>query len=149
MFAVLSVLFLITQVTREIPDAARFASWDEVRAAIDPGHPLAGAVPSGGPEPRPPPLTRRERGNLGFLALFTQGLRIVLVSLLVGAFFVALGLLIVRTETIELWTSAPPDLLGFESELMMWTIAPTCLRWAACCTRCALDAPRSRASRSW
>ena len=47
----------------------------------------------------PPPLGRREWGNVGLVALFSQGVQIVLVSLLIGVFFVLLGVLLVDEET--------------------------------------------------
>ena len=114
LFALLALAFLITQIAREIPAAATFETWAELSAALDSSHHLASAVPMNEIDPpQPPPLTRREWGNLGFLVIFTQGLRIVLASVLVGGFFIALGLLIISPETIEVWTTRPPTLIGY------------------------------------
>lgn len=108
LFTALAGLFLGTQVPREIRGLNTFSSWDEVQRLCDeaPGTPVAGETP-----PQPPPLTRRERGNLWLLVFVSQSFRLALVSILIGGFFVGLGLLIIQPTTVALWTTAPPTVL--------------------------------------
>ncbi|NND02850.1 MAG: hypothetical protein HKN91_08685 [Acidimicrobiia bacterium] len=106
LFAVLGIIFLLTQISREIPPLTKFDSWDEITTAAK----NRGSMAT--PDDDPPPtfrLTRREWGNLGLVLLIVQSLRILIVSSLVGLFFVALGLLIISPDTIELWTTAAPN----------------------------------------
>jgi hypothetical protein len=58
-----------------------------------------------------PPLDRRQRVNVGFVLLISQGLQVAVVALACGAFFVALGLLAVPPELVETWIGRPPDAL--------------------------------------
>jgi len=110
LFAVLAVIFLLSQIRREIPPLAVFDSWDDVR------HSAGRELPGGGPlvasPPQPPPLSRREWGNLTLVVVITQSLRILLVSVLVGLFFLVLGLLIITPETVVLWTTEAPTAVG-------------------------------------
>jgi hypothetical protein len=69
---------------------------------------MAGATTSAPGRPEPPPLSRREWGNLGLVVLVGQGLRILVVAVLVGGFFVLFGLLMIRPDTIAQWIGAPP-----------------------------------------
>ncbi len=120
LFALLAGVFLGTQIPKEIQDLNAFSTWDEVETLCEdaPGQ----AVSATG-RPNPPPLTRRERGNLWLLVFVSQAFRLVLVSALIGAFFVGLGLLIIQPATVTLWTTQPPDvlwtatLLGIEVQL--------------------------------
>ena len=50
-----------------------------------------------------PPLTERQRVNVGLVMLISQGLQVLVVSLAVGAFFVAFGLLAVGPDVIDAW----------------------------------------------
>ncbi len=108
LFAVLAGIFLGTQIPREVRDLNTFSSWDEVEELCEdaPGDTVTGAD-----KPEPPPLSRRERGNLWLLVFISQSFRLLLVSALIGAFFVGLGLLIIQPETVTLWTTEPPTVL--------------------------------------
>lgn len=108
LFAVLAGVFLGTQVPREIRDLNRFASWNEVQQLCDeaPGPAVTGDEP-----PSAPPLSRRERGNLWLLVFVSQTFRLLVVSTLIGGFFVGLGLLIIQPETVKLWTTLDPTVL--------------------------------------
>jgi len=53
-----------------------------------------------------PPLSRRQWGNVGLVLLFSQGLQIATVSLLIGGFFVAIGVLTVSEETTRAWSGS-------------------------------------------
>lgn len=105
MFAILGTVFLLSQISREMPPLSEFESWEAVTAAA--GERSEIAAPPAVEPPEIPQLTRREWGNLGLVLLIVQSLRILIVSALVGLFFVALGLLIIVPETIELWTTEP------------------------------------------
>jgi hypothetical protein len=61
------------------------------------------------------PLRPREWGNVGLVALFSQGLQIFIVSVLIGAFFVVLGVLLVSTATTLDWA-------GEVHVLATWTL---------------------------
>ncbi|MDJ0662920.1 MAG: hypothetical protein QNJ75_00070 [Acidimicrobiia bacterium] len=113
LLAALAGVFLGTQVPREIRDQNTFASWDEIDALCDdaPGEPIGGAG-----TPRSRPLSRRERGNLWLLVFISQSFRLILVSALIGAFFVGLGLLIIQPDTVKLWTAGDATVL-WETEL--------------------------------
>lgn len=108
LFAILAGLFLGTQVPREIRDLNQFSSWDEVQELCEdaPGNTISDQG-----DPEAPPLTRRERGNLWLLVFISQTFRLVIVSALIGVFFVGLGLLIIQPETVTLWTTEPPTVL--------------------------------------
>lgn len=108
LFAVLAGVFLGTQVPREIRNLNMFASWDEVQELCEDA---PGEAVSGADKPQPPPLSRRERGNLWLLVFISQSFRLLLVSALIGAFFVGLGLLLIQPETVTLWTTEPPTVL--------------------------------------
>jgi hypothetical protein len=105
LFALLAGVFLGTQIPPEIRDLNRFERWDEIERLCEdaPGNPVEGQD-----KPEPPQLTRRERGNLWLLVFISQSFRLLLVSALIGGFFVGLGLLIIQPETVTLWTAQPP-----------------------------------------
>ena len=48
-----------------------------------------------------PPLTRAQRLNVGLVMLVSQGLQALIVSVAIGAFFVAFGLLVVGPEQLQ------------------------------------------------
>lgn len=108
LFAVLGIVFLLTQISREIPPLAKFEAWDDIR---DSAKDQARLSDRSDDPPDPPRLSRREWGNLGLVLLIVQSLRILIVSALVGLFFVALGLLIISPGTIELWTTEAPNFI--------------------------------------
>ena len=106
LFALLGTAFLLTQISRELPPLAGFDSPEQLVAAA--GRKAYLAMPEMPDPPAPAPMSKREWGNVGLVVLLVQGLRVLLVSALVGVFFVALGLLIITPETIELWTTEAP-----------------------------------------
>lgn len=108
LFAGLAGLFLGTQVPKEIRNLNMFNSWDEVQTLCEDA---PGVSASGDTAPAPPPLTRREQGNLWLLVFVSQAFRLVIVSVLIGGFFVGLGLLIIQPETVALWTTVAPTVL--------------------------------------
>ncbi len=55
-----------------------------------------------------PPLRRRQRFNVGLVMFVSQGLQVLVVSVLVGLFFVAFGALAITPHVIEVWIGHPP-----------------------------------------
>src|SRR5262249_23538863 len=79
---------------------------DEIRELVK-GTPIEPAWPSVPASITEPPLSRRQRGNVFLVALFSQGLQIVLVSALIGAVMVAFGMVTVSPELASSWTGKP------------------------------------------
>jgi hypothetical protein len=94
LFPLVGAVFLIARLPRDIGELNRFDARDELAPLIA-GTPIAAATGIDFGACEPPPLARREWGNVGLVALFSQGVQITLVSLLIGSFFVVLGLLLV------------------------------------------------------
>lgn len=59
-----------------------------------------------------PPLTRRQRVNVGLVLFVNQALQVLLVSVAVFAFFVAFGLLAIDEEVIASWIGSPPQVVA-------------------------------------
>lgn len=58
-----------------------------------------------------PPLTRRQRLNVGLVLFVSQSLQVLVVALAVAAFFVVFGLLTIDAEMITGWTKEPAEVL--------------------------------------
>jgi hypothetical protein len=58
-----------------------------------------------------PGLQRRQLLNVGLVMFVSQALQVLLVSLAVGAFFVAIGLLLVDAEVLRSWIGSGGDVL--------------------------------------
>lgn len=56
-----------------------------------------------------PPLTRRQRANVGLVLLISHGLQIAVVTLAIGAFFVAFGMIVIDEAVMEAWTGGPGE----------------------------------------
>jgi hypothetical protein len=70
-----------------------------------------------------PPLTRAQRLNVGLVMLVSQGLQVLIVSVAIGCFFVAFGLLVVGPEQLQAWIQTDghrvgPRGLGLTLELL-------------------------------
>ncbi|HLF41060.1 MAG TPA: hypothetical protein VI854_06245 [Acidimicrobiia bacterium] len=102
LFFALGTMFLVSRLPREVRRLAAYAETDDLRQRLV-GTP-AEALPVHGALSEPPPLTWRQWGNLGLVLLFSQGLQVLLVSVLLGLFFVAFGLLAFRPETMAAWS---------------------------------------------
>jgi hypothetical protein len=50
-----------------------------------------------------PPLTRRQRFNVGLVMFVAQALQVLVVAVAIGAFFVAFGVLTITPEVIDSW----------------------------------------------
>jgi len=107
-FGAFAGIFLATQIPKELRAIETFDSPADVIEAAD-------DAPVSCPDPLaemtdPPGLSAKEKGNLWLVAFITQSLRLLLVSVLIGLVFVAIGLVLIRPETIQTWTNRPPDI---------------------------------------
>ena len=109
LFLALGILFIVTRLPRELAALARFRSSSEIAALLE-GTPATG-LPCPPPEDIPQ-LTRRQWGNTGLVVLVTQALRVTFAAVLVGLFFVAFGILTMRPEIVETWTTEPARILA-------------------------------------
>jgi hypothetical protein len=100
LFPLVGVLFLVVRLPEDVGALNRFDDRDELVTLVA-GTPVAGAPVDDGVAPRP--LSPREWGNVGLVALFGQGVQIALVSVLIGGFFVLLGILLIDEETTVEW----------------------------------------------
>lgn len=107
-FGVVALGSVAVRVPSELVGLARFDNWEQVRQLIDGcDSPLAPAdLPAGIPVSDIPPLDRMDRVNLGLLMFVAQAVRVVLVGVVIGAFYVAFGLLAVREATIVSWVAS-------------------------------------------
>lgn len=106
LLVLVGVGFFGVHLPRQLTGLAQFASWDEPCALLD-GTPLAATRPAELPaRPDAPPLGRAATVNAGLLLVVAQGVQILLVSVLIGAFFVAFGVIAIREATILAWTGA-------------------------------------------
>lgn len=64
-----------------------------------------------------PPLTARQRFNVGLVMFVSQGLQVLVVAVLVGAFFVAFGALAITPEVVESWIGERPHAIAGRPEL--------------------------------
>ena len=104
LFVVVGVVFLLSRLPGEVSDLASFGSWEEVERFCV-GTPMEGMA---GTAHLPDyPLTRRQRGNVGLVLVFSQGVLVLAVSVSIGLFFVIFGLLIMNTDTLVQWTEQP------------------------------------------
>jgi len=59
-----------------------------------------------------PPLSSSQRFNVALVMFVSQGLQVLVVSVLVGAFFIAFGLLAITPEVVETWVGHPPQAIA-------------------------------------
>ena len=59
-----------------------------------------------------PPLTTRQRFNVGLVMFVSQGLQVLVVAVLIGVFFVALGALAITPDVVESWIGHPPHAIA-------------------------------------
>ena len=102
-FFLLGALFVLIRVPGTLHGLGTFADWTEVGMAIS-GTPAAVLeVPVDGPA-LAPPLTVRQRLNVGLVTVFSQALQVTLVSLVLTLFFILFGFLAIPVETTGAWT---------------------------------------------
>ena len=61
--------------------------------------------------PDAPPLDRSESVNVGLVMFVSQALQVLSVSVAIGAFFVAVGILVIDVGVTRAWAGAEPDVL--------------------------------------
>ena len=105
---IVSLGSVAARIPSELVGLARFETWDQACDLINGcNSPLAPATPpSGVAVSQIPPLERIDRVNIGLLMFVAQAVRVVLVGLVVGVFYVAFGLLTVREATIVSWVAS-------------------------------------------
>ncbi len=104
LFVLLGVVFLLSRLPGEVSELATFHSVQAV-ATLCRGTPMEGVV---GTSDLPDyPLSRRQRGNVGLVLVFSQGVLVLAVSVFIGLFFVVFGLVIMNTDTLVQWTEQP------------------------------------------
>ncbi|HEX2240223.1 MAG TPA: hypothetical protein VHJ82_03665 [Actinomycetota bacterium] len=110
MFVLLGLLFMLVKLPPEIGRLAHFDSAEEISAQVEgtPAAPLA----EESTEWSSPALSRAQWGNVGLVVLFSQGLQILLVSALIGVFFVGFGLLTISPAIVESWTGGSARVLA-------------------------------------
>jgi hypothetical protein len=104
--------FLVLRQQREVERVGRFASWQDARAAALDAPVIDVAETDLTGEPDPPPLRRRARVNVGLVMVFSQGVQIVLVAVVIGLFYVGFGLIAVRETTMTTWVGGELDVIG-------------------------------------
>ena len=82
------------------------------------GTPLADVPPPDGhTEPGDQTLRRRERLNLGLMLFLGQAVQVLLVTLAIGAFYLAFGLLALPEHTLGGWLGHAPH------KIVKWSVA--------------------------
>lgn len=107
-FGLIAFGSVAVRVPSELVGLARFDNWEQVGQLVDEcDSPLAPATPpTDFPVSAVPPLDRMDRVNLGLLMFVAQAVRVVLVGVVIGAFYVGFGLLTVREATIVSWVAS-------------------------------------------
>lgn len=108
LFVVAGTVFLATRLPRELGRLSSFESKKEV-TSLTRGTPVESAVDTLDEVTETPKLGRREWINVGLVALFSQGVQVLLVSVLIGLFCVGFGLLALNPDIIESWTGDPAN----------------------------------------
>lgn len=123
LFSGLAVAFLLTRLPEEVRHVQQAAAGVEV-ARVCQGTPLEararaiaearGTAGEPGLDPADEPLTRTQRVNLLLVLLVTQALQVLLLAFTVFAFFIAFGLLTIRTSVVEAWIGHPPTPIDWD-----------------------------------
>lgn len=111
LFVVVGIVFVVARIPLEVGALARFESWADVAALVGDTPAAQLSPPTDASPASTPRLGRRQWGNVGLVVLFTQGLQIVFVSVMIGLFFVGFGVLTVTPELTTTWVGAEAHLL--------------------------------------
>jgi hypothetical protein len=104
LFPAVGTLFMIVRLPRDVGELNHFEGWEDV-APLVVDTPVSAHVPESSSESTVDDLGAREWRNVGLVALFSQGVQIFIVSVLIGMFFVVLGLLLVDATTTTTWVT--------------------------------------------
>ena len=111
-------LFMAIRLPQEVRSAGSFDSWSEVGEHLA-GTPLEGMGVDGLVDPPVTPTQRRRsRLNVGLLFFTAQSIQIAFVTVAIFVFYVVLGILVVRPDTIAFWTGGQSP--GVVAEFTMW-----------------------------
>ena len=112
-FVAIGIGFSVIRLPGEIGGLSDFESWDVVveRAAGTPAAPLVKGVRRES-YADPPPLSRRQWGNVALVVLFSQGLQVLLVSAMVFVFLLVFGVIVVTEPVARGFTDAAPNVLA-------------------------------------
>ncbi len=107
-FGLIAFGSVAVRVPSELVGLARFDNWEQACQLIDECEsPLSPAMPPTDlPVSAIAPLDRMDRVNLGLLMFVAQAVRVLLVGVVIGAFYVGFGLLAVREATIVSWVAS-------------------------------------------
>jgi hypothetical protein len=107
------ILFAVIRLPREVGRLARYPSWDHVLEEIrgTPAELLVDGVDPVRAQEEAPALSRREWGNIGLVVLFSQGLQVALVSVMLFSFLVVFGVVVVTEPITEGFLGRAPDVL--------------------------------------
>ena len=109
LFVGAGLIFLASRLPREISSLIETASWPEL-VELARTTPVAGvALALDAPPEEPPPLSRNQRWNLGLVLLVRQCLQVLLVTVMVAAFFLLFGTLFISAAVVENWTGSQPQ----------------------------------------
>ncbi|MDG2113021.1 MAG: hypothetical protein P8N02_10455 [Actinomycetota bacterium] len=114
-------LFVLLRLPREVDSLRRFSSWTEVGAALSDSPLEPEDADELDDQVDPPALTRPDWFNVGLVWVFSQGVQILLVGLLIGIFYLVFGIFTVRTATIMQWTESPVSPVWVINERLVLT----------------------------
>lgn len=111
------VLFSVRKIT---VDLARFSRWADVRPFCQ-GTPVEEVVPTNDDDaPATPKLGRRAEWNVALLLFVAQAIQILLVAVVITAFYLLFGLFTVREETLLQWMT--DSTLASGDEWARWSL---------------------------
>jgi hypothetical protein len=106
LLVLIGVLMVLLSLRNTLDAVNAFGSWAEVAEAAAAGPVPVLPVPAEDGPPAPPALDGRERINVGLVLFITLAIKVLLVTLVIGLFYVGFGLLMIREETIAQWVAA-------------------------------------------
>jgi hypothetical protein len=124
LFVLVGIVFVVARIPLEVGALARFDSWSDVAVLVGDTPASALRPPADADPAQTPRLGRRQWGNIGLVVLFTQGLQIAFVSVMIGVFFVGFGVLTVTPDLTSTWAGTDATLL-LDGELWGRPVAVT------------------------
>ncbi|MCZ7535728.1 MAG: hypothetical protein M5T61_07200 [Acidimicrobiia bacterium] len=111
LFAMIGTAFAAMRLPRQVGELSLFESWEKTaeRVAGTPAEALAQEVEE--PESGTAALSRRQWGNVGLVVLVSEGIQILIVTVLIGLFFGVFGFLAIEEPVVVAWLGHAPDRL--------------------------------------